>query len=167
MKIYLAARYSRIDELNRYANDLRAMGHIITSRWLQGAHQIGDDGLSEEASRAERERFAMEDWADLMAADCCISFTEPPRSSNSRGGRHVEFGAAVAAGNRGVHQPPDRPIRNADQQPAANNAQTGEPAALHQPIAERDRRARHGAATCDSIEHQRGSYRRASSPGRR
>ena len=96
--IYLAARYSRREELLRYAADLEARGHTITSRWLAGNHQIDDAGLSVEAARAERERFATEDWADLCAADACISFTEAPRSSNSRGGRHVEYGAALALG---------------------------------------------------------------------
>lgn len=98
MKIYLAARYSRRDELCTYAEELMAHGHHITSRWLLGNHQITDAGLSEEGSQEERERFAVEDWTDLMSADTCISFTEVPRSGSSRGGRHVEFGAALAAG---------------------------------------------------------------------
>ncbi len=98
MKIYLAARYSRIDELNGYAEQLRSLGHTVDARWLQGNHQIDDAGLSAEAETAERVRFAEEDLHDLMSADACISFTEIPRSTNSRGGRHVEFGAALAAG---------------------------------------------------------------------
>lgn len=96
MKIYLAARYSRRDELNRYATELASYGHEITSRWLAGNHQIDDQGLSVEAKAEERTRFAQEDYDDLCAADCCIAFTEPPRSTNSRGGRHVEFGIALA-----------------------------------------------------------------------
>ena len=36
MKIYLAARYSRIEELNVYAQELRDMGYEVTSRWLLG-----------------------------------------------------------------------------------------------------------------------------------
>lgn len=72
------------------------MGHTITSRWIEGGHQISDAGLSEEGSVEERERFALEDWEDLMEAECVVSFTEEPRSGHSRGGRHVEFGAAVA-----------------------------------------------------------------------
>lgn len=98
MYIYLAARYSRIDELNRYADILRERGHDITSRWLKGAHQISDDGLSREADRETRERFAVEDIADINNSDLLIAFTEPPRSSNSRGGRHVEFGYALGLG---------------------------------------------------------------------
>ena len=74
------------------------MGFKVTSRWLNGNHQVSDDGLSAEAPAEQRQRFAAEDWEDLMAADMCISFTEPPRSNASRGGRHVEFGGAMAAG---------------------------------------------------------------------
>jgi hypothetical protein len=103
MKIYLAARYSRRQELCLYRAELQAMDHAVTSRWLNGNHQVPDDGMGELTtfSKSERERFASEDWEDLMAAETCISFTEKPREMNSsRGGRHVEFGAAMAAGKR-------------------------------------------------------------------
>lgn len=96
MRIYLAARYSRREELCKYREQLQAAGHVVTSRWLNGNHQVDDAGLSAQAQEKERTRFAVEDWEDLMDAQLCISFTEEPRSSNSRGGRHVEFGAAVA-----------------------------------------------------------------------
>ena len=52
------------------------------------------------AAEAERLRFASEDWSDLLGSDICISFTETPRNTHSRGGRHVEFGAALALGKR-------------------------------------------------------------------
>ena len=95
VKFYLASRYSRHVELQKYAKDLITLGYKVTSRWLWGNHQIDDKGLSVEAQREERERFAREDWEDLIEADICISFTETPRSTNSRGGRHVEFGMAL------------------------------------------------------------------------
>jgi hypothetical protein len=81
-----------------------------------------------------REQFAQIDLEDVLAADCVVSFTEPPaakcrdcdgigvvywpaedggsppmecpgcggkgRIDSGRGGRHVEFGAAVATGKR-------------------------------------------------------------------
>lgn len=100
MKIYLAARYSRGLELQSYAHDLREAGHTITSRWIYGNHQISDAGLADEAKAEERTRFAREDYEDILAADCVISFTEAPRSTSSRGGRHVEFGIALALGKR-------------------------------------------------------------------
>lgn len=110
--IYLAARYSRREELCAYREQISALGHSVTSRWLNGSHQISDagtpigdrgetlvegdaGGASEEAERL-RAMFATEDVSDVVSADVVISFTEPPRSSASRGGRHVEHGIALA-----------------------------------------------------------------------
>ncbi len=99
MRIYLAARYSRHVELQGYRAELEALGHEVTSRWINGEHQISDASLSD-GTEEQRERFAQEDRQDLQRADCVISFTEPPRSNNSRGGRHVEHGMALAWGKR-------------------------------------------------------------------
>ena len=44
MLIYLAARYSRLEELQGYAVDLRAIGHRVEARWLLGDHQIHEGG---------------------------------------------------------------------------------------------------------------------------
>jgi hypothetical protein len=109
MRIYLASRYSRRLELCAYREQLRTMGHDVQARWLDGKHQldnrgtpIGDDGekLVEEGADARngelRAKFANDDYEDVTRADCVISFTEPPRSDASRGGRHVEFGIALA-----------------------------------------------------------------------
>lgn len=100
MRIYLASRYSRFRELQAYRAELEAAGHAVTSRWINGDHQIDDAGLSLQAKESERIRFAQEDRDDLLSADCVVSFTEAPRSSNSRGGRHVEHGMALALGKR-------------------------------------------------------------------
>lgn len=95
MKIYLAARYSRHQELYAYASQLKKLGYEITSRWIYGNHQISDEALLSGDDNDLRERFAIEDYEDLKAADLVISFTEEPRSGHSRGGRHVEFGMAL------------------------------------------------------------------------
>ena len=95
MRIYLAARYSRREELCGYARILEAAGHEITSRWLDGGHQIPPD-QEEAVVRAEGERFAREDIEDVRRAECVIAFTEQPREGTSRGGRHVELGLALA-----------------------------------------------------------------------
>ncbi len=113
IKIYLAARYSRREELCGYRTQLQQRGYTVTSRWLNGGHQIdhagkqigGDgehlveDGTAEEA-KALRRHFAVEDVEDVYAADMLIAFTEQPRSGHSRGGRHVEFGLAIARGKK-------------------------------------------------------------------
>lgn len=92
--VYLAARYGRRMELSDYADTLLSEGYTVTSRWLSGKHEPKDG--RELATPAERARWAKEDWADVMRADCVISFTEEEGSRYSRGGRHVEFGAALA-----------------------------------------------------------------------
>ncbi len=92
MKIYLAARYSRREEVCEYREQLRVLGHEVTSRWLNGDHQAENDDLH---AGAEAERFAFEDFKDVLDAEMMISFTEKPRTTNSRGGRHVEFGIAL------------------------------------------------------------------------
>lgn len=93
MRVYLAARYSRHPEMQEYAAKLRDVGFEITSRWINGSHLLDDP-----ASVPDRAVLAQHDWADMMRADVVVSFTEGPDSSYARGGRHVEFGAALAAG---------------------------------------------------------------------
>lgn len=92
MRVYLAARYSLNGAMREAAAYLSARGHVITSRWINGCHELGDHPTDE-----ARRRLAFEDLDDLRIADAMIAFSEPPRTmSNSRGGRHVEFGLAIA-----------------------------------------------------------------------
>lgn len=96
--IYIAARFSRRSEANALANELQARGHTITSRWvLPHVDHVMPTGLSAQAEDAERCRFATEDMQDVRACDCMVTLMEEPRS-NGRGGRHVEYGAALALG---------------------------------------------------------------------
>ena len=115
MKIYLASRYSRRIELCGHRKRLEELGHVITSRWLNGGHQIsdvgvplgengeslieGDDGSTDVRSASLRSKFAYDDLEDVIASECLIAFTEPPRSNASRGGRHVELGIAIGLKN--------------------------------------------------------------------
>jgi nucleoside 2-deoxyribosyltransferase len=100
MLIYLCAQYARFPELQRYAKELQALGHTITSRWIRGDHELRAHG---EAERADwQERWALEDWHDLKAADTIIAFTEGLGTGPGarRSGRMVEFGMALALGKR-------------------------------------------------------------------
>lgn len=85
MKIYLAARFSRLDEMRKYADELKEDGHEITSSWNYG----GEEGLT-------FTDIALLDVKDVLSADAVVSFTEPYGSSNVGGGRHVELGIAIA-----------------------------------------------------------------------
>lgn len=92
MRIYIAARYDRRFEMLRVASDLMRAGHEITSRWIEGGR--GDD---------PELVAAIEDVGDLERADCLVTFTERPERNvawAARGGRHVEFGIALATGKR-------------------------------------------------------------------
>lgn len=102
MKIYLAARYSRHPEMRSHAADLTRLGHEVTSRWILGDHELLSRGQSDADPWAIR--WATEDWEDLQAAALVISFTEAPGPipGRGRGGRHVEFGAALALGKQCV-----------------------------------------------------------------
>ena len=88
MKIYLAARYGRREEMCRYRVELQAIGVSVTSRWLNGNR----DGVLETVA-------AREDIEDIRLADTLIAFTEHPEMTGpgrNRGGRHVEMGYALA-----------------------------------------------------------------------
>lgn len=95
MKFYLAARYGRRLEIKGYADELRALGHEVTSRWLDGEHEAFDAA----PTYRQMEQWSRDDLHDIAMCDTFVAFTEPPDSPHSRGGRHVEFGFARAAGD--------------------------------------------------------------------
>ena len=94
MKLYLAARYTRIDELRSYRKELEARGIEVTSRWLDGNFRTLD------TEGTVPRQVAGWDMQDIVKADALVAFTENPRISDSRGGRHVEFGFAIALNKR-------------------------------------------------------------------
>lgn len=97
MKVYLAARFSRLPELLHHKSELEQEGITVTSRWLLGGHEW--EGTPDEDIPPEHAaRFAVEDLEDIQAADVVVCFTEPARSGPARGGRHVEAGWAIAKG---------------------------------------------------------------------
>lgn len=105
---YLAARYGRREELCGYKADLETRGHTVPARWLLGEHQV--HGL-EAAWAVEADGpvpadqavlFAEDDIEDLLASDVVVNFTEPPRTTSSRGGRHVEYGIALGLRRTGA-----------------------------------------------------------------
>lgn len=89
MKIYLASNYSTHPQMRGYAEMLEQHGHTVNSEWINGTHG-GDD----------REQYARIDLRDVDAAEALILFTAAPTGSRTRGGKHVEFGYALAKGKR-------------------------------------------------------------------
>lgn len=99
MKIFLSARYSRRDEMRVMRERLGIDGHHVVSRWLDTQWERRDDSGSSAAPADYRAHHAAVDLADVLVCDCLIAFTEEPRTP-TRGGRHVELGAALATGKR-------------------------------------------------------------------
>ena len=88
MRIYLGADWKRREELQGYARDLEALGHIVTSSWLWTEANDKD-------YRSRWEEQAKMDCKNIAESDVCVFFTEQP-GTMSRGGRHVEFGYALS-----------------------------------------------------------------------
>ena len=111
MNIYLASQYSRREELCGYRAQLWKLGHEVPARWLNGVDQINtegqplkesgeqlvEDGAADVAAEL-RQKFALDDFEDVQSCDLLVAFTEIPRTSTSRGGRHVELGLALGTG---------------------------------------------------------------------
>lgn len=100
--IYLAARYSRNPQMRDYAEQLRELGYRVVSRWI---HQHGgslEESLKGPELTADPELglpFANADLEDIEFADILILFTEEEPGAG-KGGRHTEFGYAVARRKR-------------------------------------------------------------------
>lgn len=96
MKVYLAGRYPRRDELREYAKLFEAAGIQVTSRWLQEnealSSQMGDH------TEDFYKQTAQIDLEDVYDADVVVFFSEDPKVPHVRGGRHVEFGYALGMG---------------------------------------------------------------------
>jgi len=89
LQIYIAASFPRKNEACVLANMLAAMGHKITSRWH-----------SEDSSYATVEQMhnrAKRDYEDLDACNVFVSLTG---DNLTHGGRHAEFGFALAMSKR-------------------------------------------------------------------
>lgn len=96
--VYLAARCARSDELRVIAQDLEAAGWDVTSSWLSVDSAVAADGL---VAGGKAEQIATMDFKDLARSNVLVSFTEG-NGARGKGGRHVEFGMAIALGIRVV-----------------------------------------------------------------
>ena len=94
--IYIAARYSRRSEMRGYAQVLAQHGFIVTSRWLW--EEYPENVTISDLSPQENELCAQRDLEDIREAEMFIFFAEDPLVGTPRGGRHVEFGYALAFG---------------------------------------------------------------------
>lgn len=98
MKIYIAGRYGRREELAGYRDQIEAMGlgHTVTSSWLNGEHESMDGDWR--LHPYEARNWAANDLADIDEADVLLAITGDVGEAGTGGGRHVEWGYAVAKG---------------------------------------------------------------------
>ena len=94
MRVYLASRYSRKNEISKLVPVFGAHGISVGSRWLHEA-ESPDCKLSDFSSEFCRE-VAEVDLEDIEMCDAMVFFSEDPLIGTPRGGRHVEFGYALA-----------------------------------------------------------------------
>jgi hypothetical protein len=98
MKLYLAAQFSRREEIQAYAKSLIDLGYEVTSRWLFGTHGTVDTNKTKDAPLhpdPNRVLCAAEDEVDIDRADIFVQFTELPYYGYpGTGGRHYEMGYA-------------------------------------------------------------------------
>ena len=98
-RVYLAARYSRRDEMRGYAEQLKQLGYTVDADWIFGDNTTEVAKIVEAAEWSVpivAREFAEVDYDDVWDSDAVVSFTETPYSVTNRGGRHVEFGLALA-----------------------------------------------------------------------
>jgi nucleoside 2-deoxyribosyltransferase len=87
VKIYIAAPYPCRNQCIQVMKDLEALGHTITSRWLKSPDELADE-------------HARKDLADVAEADVLLALNYAGWEDKGTGGRHVEFGYAIALGKR-------------------------------------------------------------------
>jgi len=91
VRVYLSAQWARRAEMQGYEVRLRERGFVVVSRWHQG-EPMGNDEAPTLASWRE---WGLADLSAIGWADVFVAFMEPP-GTHSRGGRHVEWGYALA-----------------------------------------------------------------------
>ena len=96
MKAYIAGKYDRRDELRDVKEKIEKTIHLkITSRWLDETEPLQSD--MGDHSPEFYKLTAEIDIQDVLEADMIIFFSEDPLEPFKRGGRHVEFGVALAS----------------------------------------------------------------------
>ena len=97
MRVYLAARWERQEEMQRYSEQLRAEGIEVVSAWTE-IDSPSSDGYTGIA-RDHRALQAMMDVQQLVSANVLVLFSDVG-NPDPRGEKHVESGIALALGKR-------------------------------------------------------------------
>ena len=98
MRVYLAARFSRKNEIAKLVPTFGKYGISVGSRWLH--ETASPDVTLSDFTPEDLRDIAEVDLEDIEMCDVFVFFSEDPLIETPRGGRHVEFGFALAFGKR-------------------------------------------------------------------
>lgn len=94
LKIYVGARFSLRSTVRSLSDFLENQGFEITEKWFlfekESTGQISSEALKSNYKAAKADLYGIE------SADATIFLSENPLMLTRRGGRHVEFGYALA-----------------------------------------------------------------------
>jgi nucleoside 2-deoxyribosyltransferase len=96
MKVYLAAGFSRKNEIAEKSQELENLGIVVTSTWPY--EDISGNAKLHEVSDEYLRTHARKDLNEILSADAIILFTQDPLVPFHRGGRMHETGFAHALG---------------------------------------------------------------------
>lgn len=112
-RIYLAAPFDWIDRMKAYAEQLRALGFEVTSRWLDEQDKGGESDLTDSDGGTQLDKtelaisFAIRDIRNILAADTLIEFN--PGKALVRNTRLAEFGGGLFLGKQCIVIGPENP----------------------------------------------------------
>ena len=97
-RVYISGSFQELEDLQEFANFLRAYGYNVTSSWMYEPEALPD---LEWVRRAR----ANEDVEDIRRADVFVMSSE---MDTHNGGRHTELGIAIAE-RKSIHVYGPRP----------------------------------------------------------
>jgi nucleoside 2-deoxyribosyltransferase len=97
MKVYLAARFEQKREIKALVPLLQENGLQVQARWLD--EEISPTSQLSDLTPAYCTEQAQVDLDDIKACDIFVLFADEV-AKTTRGGKHVEFGVALAQGKR-------------------------------------------------------------------
>jgi hypothetical protein len=112
-RIYLAAPFEWIDRMKAYAEQLRALGFEVTSRWLEEQDKESSTDLTDAEGGTQLDKtelaiqYAVRDIRNILSADTLVEFN--PGKALVRNTRLAEFGGALFLGKQCVVIGPDNP----------------------------------------------------------
>jgi nucleoside 2-deoxyribosyltransferase len=94
LKVYVAARYGRKEEARKISTALESYGFHVVSTWTKEEYppSITLDELNPETLR----EIANKDIEEIRSCDALVLLSDGQKTGVPRGGKHVEFGIAMA-----------------------------------------------------------------------